>query len=476
MLWTALHLPHLSLQCLLRGAPSSGPVAIQDKHQRLVSCNDVAQAAGIHCGMPVSAAFALVPQLRLFTHDVALEKRALTALASWSIQFTPSVSVAAAGTVLLEIGGCLTLFGGLRPLLARLRRGLTELGYQSVVAVAPTPTAAELLARAGIATHLTDRHELRRALAPLPILLLDLSAESVRQLGASGIRTIGQCLALPRDGLARRFGQKLLDQLDRALERLPDARAPFVVPSRYHGQLPLPAPVQESEPLLFAAKRLLLELGAFLQSRQQGVTQLRLDLEHGVQRATSALPRVTPVTLSLSTPSRDTDHLLTLLREKLATTPLPSTVEAIALIAEQSAPLIAHSATLFGESLPTEQERWQIIEHLRARLGPQSVYGLALCADHRPERAYRICEPGTKSRDPGYPRRPLWLIDPPRPLAEFPSTESLLDGPERIESGWWDNADVTRDYFIATDATERKLWIFRTRRGEKQWFLHGIFA
>ena len=52
-------------------------------------------------------------------------------------------------------------------------------------------------------------------------------------LALMGVHTIGECLALPRDGLARRFGQQLLDELDRALGRLPDAREPYIHPPRY---------------------------------------------------------------------------------------------------------------------------------------------------------------------------------------------------------------------------------------------------
>mgnify|MGYP000057601428 FL=1 len=49
-----------------------------------------------------------------------------------------------------------------------------------------------------------------------------------------------------------------------------------------------------------------------------------------------------------------------------------------------------------------------------------------------------------------------WLLEAPRPLPEknaVPLHEdgplTLLAGPERIESGWWDGGDVKRDYFIA---------------------------
>ena len=37
----------------------------------------------------------------------------------------------------------------------------------------------------------------------------------------------------------------------------------------------------------------------------------------------------------------------------------------------------------------------------------------------------------------------------------------LRDGPERIESGWWDGADVRRDYFVAVSPRGETAWIAR---------------
>jgi protein ImuB len=66
----------------------------------------------------------------------------------------------------------------------------------------------------------------------------------------------------------------------------------------------------------------------------------------------------------------------------------------------------------------------------------------------------------------------LWLVEPPRRLAE--GEFSLLAGPERIESGWWDGAEARRDYFIARTGKASLAWIYREREGG--WFLHGYFA
>ena len=57
-----------------------------------------------------------------------------------------------------------------------------------------------------------------------------------------------------------------------------------------------------------------------------------------------------------------------------------------------------------------------------------------------------------------------------------PGPLTMLAGPERIESGWWDDGDTARDYFVATDTAGRKLWVFRERHGQKQWYLLGLFG
>ena len=54
---------------------------------------------------------------------------------------------------------------------------------------------------------------------------------------------------------------------------------------------------------------------------------------------------------------------------------------------------------------------------------------------------------------------------------------ALVSGPERIESGWWDGADVARDYYVAAHAAmAREWWIFRECGAPRRWFVHGCFA
>jgi len=477
MLWAALRFPDLSLQLYLRGGDPCGAVIVQETGNppRVLSCNESAAKAGIKPGMAVSAAHALTPKLQIRTRDCAKEAKALAGIAAWATQFTPTVSLASSNEILIEISGCQRLFGGLRPLSGRIRIGLAELGYLATVVLAPTPTAALLLARRGIDTSVGDRHEMRRALAPLPLKLLDQPPQTIALLAAMGVHTIKDWLSLPRDGLARRFGQGMLDEIDRALGLLPDPRPPFSAPERYSASLELPAPVQETEPLLFAAKRLVLELAGHLAMRQIGITRLQLELQHAHHTPTL-------VFLGLSAPSRDAGHLVTLLREKLATVQLPQAVETLTLVAGETRPLGSHNQALFADGRPSREERWRIVERLRARLGVEAVHGLETFPDHRPERAYRRTLPGQAADGKCELQRPLWLLPQPRrahadgSLVVMDPPPVLLDGPERVESGWWDDFDVKRDYFVARDSTGAKFWLYRERPDGREWFVHGVFA
>ena len=77
--------------------------------------------------------------------------------------------------------------------------------------------------------------------------------------------------------------------------------------------------------------------------------------------------------------------------------------------------------------------------------------------------------------------RPVWLLAEPEPLGHRLQVQPwvLRDGPERIESGWWDGVDVRRDYFVAENPRGETVWIYRDHRygiDDGEWFLHGLFA
>jgi protein ImuB len=455
MLWVALYFPHLALEALLRGrAPSEGtddPWAVAE-NRSVLACNAAAAAAGVRPGSSLAAAWAIAPRLRVLPRDCAAESAALEAVAAWACQFTSRVSLEPPQAVLLEVEGSLRLFEGSGRLMARLRGGLAGLGFEGLVATGATARAALWLARGA-----------RDALEALPVCAIAPPAESLALLQSIGVGTLGELMRLPRAAAAARLGQGLLDDIDRALGTLPEPREFFSPPARFAARLELPAPVTQAESLLFAARRLLLQLEGFLAARQAGVRGFTLRLLH-------RSPPETAVVIGFAALRRDAEQGLRLLRERLGARSFAGPVEALRLEAEELAPLAAATPGLFGDAR-SETEAWErLLERLQARLGEAQVHGLALHPDHRPERAWRAV-PERDAAPAAAGPRPLWLLEPPRRLGEGEFT--LLAGPERIESGWWDGADVVRDYFIARTGAEALAWIYRAPEG---WFLHGLFA
>jgi protein ImuB len=131
-------------------------------------------------------------------------------------------------------------------------------------------------------------------------------------------------------------------------------------------------------------------------------------------------------------------------------------------------------ADFFGSDAQQLQQLQLLLDRLQARLGDQQVHGLELAADHRPERGWRIVTPqrSTPGQDTQAPARPCTLLHNPRRI-EPP--QILLSGPERIESGWWDGEDATRDYYVARAADGARWWVFQDL-AEGGWYLQGLWT
>ena len=487
MLWVALEMPSLPLQIVERAGVCGDPLVISEGSMQrpTVACaNDAARAAGIREGHAVAAAKALASSLRVLARDPQAERDSLERIAAWAAQFTPMVSVDGQGIV-LEIESSLRLFDGHAKLTAAIQRGVHALGYRAAFGIAPTPLAARLFARAE-ARGLQVRSclattDLRERLEDLPVFLLEWNEKILARLTDLGILRLRDLLALPSEGLARRFGPEVVAALDRLTGKLADPRLPYVPPAHFRSRLELPAEADGVEALLFPLKRLLAEFEGAMRGRGAGVQRLVLVLEHGRKSRTR-------VVLEFGSPDRDPEFILSIAREKLGRLTLSAPTIAIALVADTLLAYVPRSdAWLPG---PAEQalEGERLVERLAARLGRDRVFGIAIADDHRPEKngVRHHFRPGAEKRKwcltPFFSPRPVWLVHRPQRLIVNDGSPSLqgalalIAGPERIECGWWDGEEVRRDYFVAANPNGETFWIFREHRDPSAWYLHGVFA
>lgn len=470
----------------------------QGTGQRVWRMNAAAEAAGIRGGMPIGAAASLLPanrKLVLLTRDPAAEARLLQRLTWLALCFSSRVAISAPDVLLIEAAGSLRLFGGLESLCEAVRAAFMERlpgeARAPALAVAPFPAAAELLARRGHEGSLRTAEATRAALAPLPMAALPLTSREQSDLIRLGIGSIGECLRLPREGLARRLSPQLVQQLDRLCGRAPDPRETVRPPMRFSTVHSFPLPTTDFGHLQQAADRLLITLNDYLTARCGQVQHLVWHL--GCRQA----GRI-EVVQGLARPGRpgpdERRRWCEMFVERLAKTGVSAPVEWLALSVRRVLVSAGQTPALIetDESrLARREHAWQaLLTRLAARLGPAALRQVVPRPDHRPEAAscYRpadeISGPTACGMAGGGPR-PLLLRQPVtilptdsqhRPL--WGGALKLLTPRERIEAGWWEGEDSSRDYYVARNAAGEQAWLCRVlpRGGAGgYWCLQGTF-
>jgi protein ImuB len=512
-LWVCLHLPRLPLMALVsRTAPRSAITvessaaispqtanAIAEGHPRteIICVDRRAEAAGIHAGMSVASALSLLPSLQIKMRDLAAESTTLQWVAMAALRYSPTVTLAFGSTghsVAMEVSTTSRLFGGVAALVALAMRDVRKFGLAVKPAAAPTPRGAWCLARQGERYHITTIDELARYLDGLPIEFLPSALPHLNHLHTLGLRTFADLrlkMQQSRAGLMQRTSAALIDEIDRCYGNAPDPLPLFTPPLQFRDALNLPVPIADVNMLQFAIGRLVRAMCHFLHARGLGVTQLAITFKH------EDVPP-TEIVIGVSI-TRAEKHLTRVLRERMQRVALVAPAESVALTCQESAPLAAAQSSLLPNSeddMPIDD----VMDRLRARIASTQLYALTLRADHRPERAFQQIAPiqfkpnarqikrakHSKKEKAKENRaqlsikvsasRPIWLLVAPTVLTNHPEAAgyALLQGPERIESGWWDGKPIRRDYFIARNRHGQRCWLFRNADGA--WYLHGLFA
>jgi protein ImuB len=391
----------------------------------------------------------------------------------------------------LDITGCATCCHGEDQLLQRAVRELTRQEWIARIAIADTLGGAWAVAHFGSTPCAVPIGGMEEVLSALPVAALRLPAESLGLLANLGIERIAQLKVLPRFGLTSRFGPSLLQRLDQALGRLPEVITPCCFVSLVQGVHYFEPPTDHLGILHHALAELTERIASDLQTRHWAARQLQCQLHYE-----TALPHRFEV--NLYRPANSVQHLWMLLRTQLEQVQTVEPVCAVRLQVARTEGLRDHQPELFDvESAQNLQELSGLIDRLSAHLGQDAVTRASLLPDNQPEYAC-LFEPLVqipKSRKVKESNLRLLL----RPLQLWPKPISIqaisvipegppirfhwekIDyrvircwGPERIETGWWRNQDVQRDYYVVMTHRGSRFWLFR-RQDDGRWFLHGCF-
>jgi protein ImuB len=481
--WLALRFHQLPLMAAMKGLELSEHTAVavvaDDRQRRVIACNALAARNGIRPGHTSNAAIAIHADVKLLARRTLDEAAELRDLATLCNDYSPLVTLESDCELLIEVRGSLRLFGGVDAFLRRVREDLAHRGWQADMALTPTALASLWHARCATPGEpcIVPPRRLAASLAHVPIASMHWPTKVVERLNRFGVQTLGELTRLPRDGLAKRIGASLLRELDQARGRMPSVHIPVRSRLTYADHIQLDFDIETSGLLEQVLERRLGRLQRFLRERSRAIREVEFRLVHRDIPPTS-------LTVSLASPSSDITRLGKLLHEKLARYRLAAPIRQVSVHAHRLEVPSPESGSLLirpGHSqISTVDAKAQLLEQLETRLGVGFVRQPRHHAERRPERAASSERASvTSSTIPvevpaTLAPRPLWMLPTPATWRP-PGRGSILRGPERIRSGWWDGDPAERAYWVVQLPNGPRLWIFQDLI-TSGWYLHGVFA
>jgi protein ImuB len=428
-----------------------------------------------------------------------------------ALQFTPRVAQVDEA-LLLEVSASERLWGGRKRLLRSLLKECEPLSSPQWA-----QGATALIALALLRLKLRGESVPARLPQDLPLEMLTAAREHVPTLERTGCRTWGELRALPRAGVARRFGAALLDALDAAYGERPERYPWLQLPEEFDMKFELVSLATTAPELMWAAQRLLTQMQVWLQARHRGVLALELEWTLDLRRLNGVrLPSHEQLTVRTAQPTQDIAHLRRLVSEHLSRAVLSAPANHLRLRSIETLPWGGADKSLLPEDNVKGEKLHQLVERLSVRLGEGNVVVPQAHEDHRPEcmqewrPARGAVMPGSTRHPSGHAGQdglriksamttsadalyPPWLLPRPLPL-EVRNSVPHYCGPlrrltrlYRVETGWWEGGKpALRDYFIARSEEAGLVWIYRERPAqlaqgleqaqEFRWYLQGLYA
>ncbi|WP_165311843.1 Y-family DNA polymerase [Vibrio ziniensis] len=463
-LWIYLHFPALQLDTLY--AEQERPlVIIDDRDNHVVQASSSALKQGVKMGMGLGSAASMCRELQVHPYDENVETQAIEEVAQWLYLVTSDIVLLPPKGILLRASNMLSLYSGLENYWHTLKNHLALRKTRYWYGSGFSPLSAILVGKSGSNIIIDNKDQILAAINDYPLTATELNIKQIEKLARVGVRDIKALLAVPIQDLARRFDIDLVNYVGKLLGQFKHPVSFYQPPEAFSSHFELLYEIENVQWLEKPLLRLLKRLEQFLTLRNQVAFELELIL---TQRDNI------PNSLYFTSAQGEYSCVkwaklcqLTLESVQLSQPVLEMTLKVI-----RAGEMNPDMTDIFdGEKGRTTA--LELITLLQAKLGQTKVNKPSLSDDPRPEKRCQYIsatEPTTATLR-STELRPSLLLPEPEPLCEV---VSLIHGPERIVTGWWDNQPITRDYFIAHSEQGRWLWVFRNQ--DKQWFLHGQFS
>ncbi|MGY0613825.1 Y-family DNA polymerase [Vibrio sp. FJH11] len=465
-LWIYLHFPSLQLDALFADNQEQPMVIVESQRGRIIQYNDIAQQQGIKPDMGLGSAASLCRDLQVHPYHPQTELNKLQEIAQWLYLITSDVVLMPNKGILLRVTPMLSLYEGLQNYWRKITSHLTTLKLTFQFGCGFSPFAAKLMALSGNNQLSENREFIQQSLNLVPLTLTDLSAVTVDKLQRVGVNTLQDLLELPLQDIARRFDIDLVNYVGRLTGQFKHPVDFYHPTESFQVYLELLFEIENVQWIEKPLTKLLRQLETFLKLRDKVAFELCLTL-HQRDKQQQYLPLTSAQGDYLS------QRWLQLASLSLESLTLNGPVIGLTLQVIRQGEPISSACDLFAGQ-QGQMNNLELLSLLQAKLGKRAVLKPEIACDPRPEKAcqYRPAdEPDVTITSTPQLLRPAMQLPTPIPLQE---QVSLVHGPERIVSGWWDGDEIMRDYYIAHTRQGRWLWVFRDQH--KHWFLHGFFC
>lgn len=495
--YVSIWFPYLVAEayCLKRPELRDMPVAIAEPEKgklKIRSVNFAAEQKGIQPNMVVADCRAIFPDLEVFSCEQDTDRQLLHELALWCIAYTPVAAIDGIDGLLLDVSGCVHLWGSEQEYLSIIVQQLKQKGFTAFIAIADTIGMAWAAARYYQSPVVIESAETIKALIALPASALRLEPGIAEKLDKLGLYRIAHFIDMPPVSLRKRFGPALLQRLHQATGKETEYLKPVVLPVQYQERLPCMEPICTASGIEIALKKLLSLLCTRLLNDRMG-------LRSAILKGYRVDGNIQQISIGTNKPSRHSAHLFKLFELKIASIEPALGIELFILEAPVAEDMPVLQESMWSSGKQNEDAVTELLDRISGRLGEQSIQRYLPQARYWPE--YAITPVASLQQKamidwPVHKPRPIHLLKEPElievavPIPDYPpmlfihqgKTHKVkkADGPERIEQEWWLQQGLHRDYYYVEDENGCRYWLFRQGHYHSdeapKWFLHGFFG
>jgi protein ImuB len=470
-------------------------VLAKPDHGRMI-ITEVSRAAkgrGIFAGMIVSDAKVICPAMQVIDDITGLNEKLLKNIAEWSIRYAPVVAIDLPNGIILDATGCTHLWGGEEAYLKDIINKVKSFGYKIRAAMADTIGTAWAVSRYGKIKAIIKSGEQAEALMPLPPIALRIEPGINEKLQKLGLTEIASFMNMQASALRRRFGTDFLVRLNQALGTKEEHIQSVIPSTEYCERLPCLELIQTKTGIEIALQQLLEKLCNRLIKEGKGLRQadfIAYRIDNKMQK----------ISIRTNHASNNPKHLFKMFEYKIETIEPALGIELFILEAPKVEKVVSIQQTLWTTNGSLEsREIAEFLDNIENKFGENIISRYFPDEHHWPERSLKKIVSLKQKPDLEWQKnklRPANVLPVPQPIkvtAPIPDYPPMhfhynnklhkvvkADACERIETEWWIEGGLHRDYYIVENEEGKRYWVYRlghyNEEEKPQWFLHGVFA